>query len=220
MGYRRRRETFFRTNLVVLTDRDELAFSRVIREFCPDVMFMGVFAGDDGKRGYPLPSIPHDSDGRTSIMLPTPGQEDRWQLNIDMGRIMVSPWGQFYLERSKWEWMDPSKKWAFDLPLFGWGKLIVGFPRDDEEMKKYAGKLLRLVNKVTCKGGGYGLDACLWSQAGGKDERRGLGSGHCVDPSEEIKLNKYYDDALWEDRLPETPAWSRNIELPDDIRRV
>jgi len=106
------------------------------------------------------------------------------------------------LERSKWEWLDPSKKWAFDLPLLGWGTLIVGFPRDDEVMKKYAGKLLRLVNKVACKGGGYGLDACLWSQAGGIGERRGLGSGYCVDPSEEIKLNKYYDDSLWDDRLP------------------
>lgn len=70
-------------------------------------------------------------------------------------------------------------------------------------MKKFATKVLRLVNKVTWKGDRrYGLEACRWSQAGG-DVRRGLGPGWQIDPAEDIQLNKFYDDSLWKDRLPE-----------------
>jgi len=167
-----------------------------------------------------LSSIAHDCDDEVGICLPAPGDEQRWQINKKMERILVSPPVQYRLRRSNWEWHDPSKKWAFDLPLLGWGELLVGYPRDDEEMKKFAGKLLRLVNKVTTKGNTFGLDAALWSQSGHPDERRGLGSGLIVDPSEDIKLNKYYDDSLWDDRLPETPAWTRNIELPEDVLRI
>ncbi|MEK9724528.1 MAG: hypothetical protein VW405_13735 [Rhodospirillaceae bacterium] len=77
------------------------------------------------------------------------------------------------------------------------------------------------MNKITVKGHAFGLDACLWSLAGAAvGDRRGLGSGFVIDPDEDIKLNKYYDDDLWEDRLPEVPAWSRNRELPSGFRRV
>ena len=219
MGYRYERKTFFRGKRVVLTDRDELAFGRAIREFSPNAIFFGIPSGDQSGQAQFLPNIPYESRCGHSIFVPAPGQESQWQINIDTGGIMVRPHVHFNLKRSNWEWMDPSKKWAFDLPLLGWAEIVVGFPRDDEQLKKFAGKLLRLVNKVTRKGGTYGLDACLWSQSGG-DERRALGAGERIDPSEKILLNKYYDDALWDDRLPETPAWSRNIEIPGDIRRV
>lgn len=64
--------------------------------------------------------------------------------------------------------------------------------------------LSTLVN-VTMPLPGFGLHACQWSQAG-DSERRGLGSGILIDPSEKIELNKYYDDALWEDGLSEA-SW-------------
>ncbi len=96
--------------------------------------------------------------------------------------------------------------------------MVVGYPRDNEALKKFAGQLLRLPNKVTARGNAIGLDACRWSQAGG-DERRGLGGGELIDPSEKIELKKYYIDSLWDDRLPETPAWDRNIEPPPHLKR-
>jgi len=219
MGLRSGRETHFRRKLTVLTDRDELAFGRAIREFSPDVIFLGRHISDQSVVNPTIQSIPYSQGCTVGIMLPAPDQHRQWKINKEIGSLLVPPHVGFSLKRSKWEWMDPSKKWAFDLPLLGWAEIVVGFPRDDEELKKFAGKLLRLVNKVTRKGGTYGLDACLWSQSGG-DERRALGAGERIDPSEKILLNKYYDDALWDDRLPVTPAWSRNIEPPGDIRRL
>lgn len=195
------RETFFRSKSVVLTERDELAYSRVLREFCPGVLIAGNEYRKDQKRSGWVPNIPHGDSDQAFIMVPSPGQEDRWHLNAEMDMIVIRPRCQFYLRRSSWEWSDPTKKWAFDLPLLGWGGVVVGFPRDDPEIKKFCMKLLRLVNKVTWNRKSYGLDACRWSQAGGK-ERRGLGSGILIDPKEKIELNKYYDDTLWDDDLP------------------
>ena len=81
----------------------------------------------------------------------------------------------------------------------------MGFPNGDGDFKKYAGRVLRLVDKITWKRGSFGLHACKWSQAGGSD-RRGLGSGILIDPSEKIELNKYYDDALWDDGYRAVPC--------------
>lgn len=185
----------------MLTERDELAFSRALREFCPAVMILGRTSDEPQGRSFPLPNIPHDCSDRTSIALPAPGQEKQWQLNTDMRCIMVRPRCHLDLRRSSWEWLNPEKKWAFDLPLLGWGEVIVAFPKHDVGTEKFGMKLLRLINKVTWKRTGYGLDACRWSQAGGM-ERRGLGAGQVIAPNEKIALNKYYDDSLWDDRLP------------------
>ena len=205
MGSRRERETAFRRRAVVLTERDELALSRVLREFCPAVMIMGKTPDNAGKRSIPLPSIPHGIYDDVTITLPAPGQEKQWQINLDMRCLMVRPRCRFDLRRSSWERLDPEKKWAFDLPLLGWGEIIAAFPKNDRELGKFALKLLRLVNKVTWKRSDYGLDACRWSQSGGT-ERRGLGSGARIDSKEKIELNRYYDDTLWDDRLPERPT--------------
>ena len=89
-----------------------------------------------------------------------------------------------------------------------WGAVVVAYPMGDDELKQFAGKILRLVDKVTWKRTGYGLDACRWSQSGGA-ERRGLGSGVLIDPNIKIEFNKYYDDALWDDRLPDEPTGVR-----------
>lgn len=88
--------------------------------------------------------------------------------------------------------------------MLDWAEIVVGFPNGDDGFKKYAGKVLRLVDKITWKRQGFGLHACQWSQAGGT-ERRGLGSGILINPSEKIELNKYYDDALWDDGYRSVP---------------
>ena len=188
-----------------MTTRDELAFSRVLREFCPNVILAGSgYVGDEYKTGY-VPTIPLTTLSDVFIGVPAPGQARQWSLNRDMGFQIVHPWVKFELRRSKWEWWDPTRKWAFDLPLLGWGELVVGFPRENDDLKKFAMKLLRLVNKVTWKRTGYGLDSCLWSQAG-KNERRGLGAGHVFPSDETVVLNEYYDDTLWDDALPADAA--------------
>ena len=202
MGLQKGRKKLFRSRSVVLTERDEIAFSRVLREFYPDIWIVGSTKDDDKYSSSHLPSIPHAISSHISFILPSPGQEKRWQLNLDMQSLLIHPTCRFNLERSNWEWWDTRKKWAFDNPLLGWGKLSVAFPRDDPDqvLKKFSLKLLRLVNKV-CWKNGHGLDACIWSQTGGA-ERRGLGGGGGIDPKEDIKLNKYYDDSQWDDELP------------------
>jgi len=39
--------------------------------------------------------------------------------------------------------------------------------------------------------------------------RRAVGSGVQIPPDEPIKLNRYYDDSLWDDRLPDEPTGVR-----------
>lgn len=204
MAYYKDRETYFRRKDVGLTERDELAFSRVLREFAPGVMFF-----DNGDvRSEPVSNIPSCVSRWLDIALPSPGQERQWKLNIETRTQMVTPWVSFRMERSALAWPDPTKKWAFDPPLLCGGSLVVGFPKSAPELKPFAMKLLRLANKVTWKSWDTGLDACLWSQNGG-DTRRAVGPGIQIPRDEVIKLNKYYDDTLWDDRLPDAPTGVR-----------
>lgn len=202
MGMRKNKETHFRSRSVVLTERDELAFSHVVREFCPTVMIYGRPIGYQGLRTIRMPNITHDTSGLVNIVIPSPGQEKKWQLNLDMGTMMAWPWCSFEIRRSWWDWTYQEKKWAFDPPLLEFATITTSFPSADPGLQPFAMKLLRLVNKITWKSTGYGLDACLWSQSGG-EVRRALGAGSRVDPEENIQLNKYYDDSLWNDALPE-----------------
>jgi hypothetical protein len=84
-------------------------------------------------------------------------------------------------------------------------------------------KVLRLVGKVTWKGH-WGLDACLWSRTGGVVRRQIEGFGGLFAPDQvppDIPLNKYYDDSLWDDRLPENAALrgAEYLEYHDIIRK-
>ena len=198
MGYRERRETHFRSKSVVLTARDELAFRRVLREFDPDVRFSGIGSGPPRIYTERLEGIAFGTVDKVFIEVDPPA-EIRWpRARLDPAFGLSEPGVSMELQRSFWDWPDPTKKWAFDLPLLDWGSIIVGYPNGDDEFKRFAGKRLRLVDKITWKRQGFGLDACRWSQAGGT-VRRGLGSGILIDPAEKIELNKYYDDSLWDD---------------------
>ena len=180
-------DTSFRRRSIVFNERDELAYSRVLREFDPGVEF---FARTEERYDAPtieVPNIPNAISRDVAIVLPTPFEED---------------WGLEF-ERSRREWHDPTKRWAFDSPLLGYGEIVVVFPMGNEPLVKFCMRVVRLRSKVTWKRTGFGLDACRWSQSG---ERRGLGNGVLIDPNEKIELNKYYDDSLWDDRLPEQPT--------------
>ena len=200
----RNRQTYFRSKEVILTERDELAFSRVLREFEPGVQFFN----RDGDRVSPARNIPHCIDDPVSIELPAPDQKRQWRINLETRSRMVRPWVQFTMERSKMVWPDPSKKWAFDPPLLCGGRLTVGFPKDTPELKPLAMKLLRIANKVTWKTWDTGLDARHWSQSGGHT-RRAVGVGVQIPKDPPVKFNTYYDDALWDDCLPDEPTGVR-----------
>lgn len=198
MGYRERRETSFRSKSIVLTDLDELAFSRVLREFDPSVRFSCFKSDPPQIYTTRMAGIVFEESDKVFITLSTPIELQRPNAEL-LSDFRLSPPGlRITVERSKWQWPDPTKKWAFDPPLLDWAEIVVGFPNGDDGFKKYAGKVIRLVDKITWNRRGLGLHACLWSQAGGT-ERRGLGSGILIDPKEKIELNKYYDDSLWDD---------------------
>lgn len=205
MGYREHRETSFRRKRVVLTEVDELAFSRVLREFDRNVQFSCLSYGRLRRNTTSMKSLVFGESDEVHVILDTPAELRRpnAQLLDDFG---LAGWHlRMTLTRSKWDWPDPTKKWAFDPPLLDWAEIVVGFPNGDDGFKKYAGKVLRLVDKITWKRQRFGLHACQWSQAGGT-ERRGLGSGILIDPSEKIELNKYYDDTLWDDGYRTVPC--------------
>lgn len=192
-----------------MTERDELAYSRVLSELVPDILFY-----EDGGRASSstrrIPNIPASNEWQVYFAVPAPDQLADWARNFDFDWPVVEPTLYGYFQRSTWEWPDPAKKWAFDPPLMGEGNISIGFPRLNGDLKRLADRIIRSLNMVTTFGKQrYGLDACRWSQAGGK-ERRGLGVGELIDPFEKIELNKYYDDSLWDDDgLPEAPTGVR-----------
>ena len=118
------------------------------------------------------------------------------KINRDFSAIMVQPECHFEFHRSHWEYFsDPSKKYAFDSPLLGWGIITSSFPRDDEINKKFAGKVMRLVNKVSLRSIGY--DAMRISNEGGP--RCCVGIGIHIDEPKPFEHIKYYQDNLWDD---------------------
>ncbi|MCK5545889.1 MAG: hypothetical protein KAI27_00845 [Rhodospirillaceae bacterium] len=191
-----KKQTFHRAKCYVLSPRDELAFSRVLREVFPDVMF-----AQDDYRSHPsnmplIPSIAHSKKERIQIIIPSPGQEKRMKINHDFNTIMVQPECRFNYDRSHWEYPhDTTRKYAFDFPLLGWGEIVSSYPRDNDIYKKFSGKVMRLINKV-CSGS-IGYDAMRISSEGGK--RCCVGVGVHIDEPKPFERIKYYQDDLWDD---------------------
>jgi hypothetical protein len=204
-----------RSRSVVLNERDELAFSRVLREFCPQTMILEVVTG------RPPVIVPNIPAGRifVHICMPSPGHETEW----DPSRLLRDPdsekYCRFHYERGCWGWYPTDRNWFFDPPSLEDGLLYVSYPRGDKEMQRFAMRVQRLVNKVLWKGNYVGLDACIWSQTGGV-VRRAV-NGKLIDPSADIRLNKYYDDTLWDDRLPDVPTMhnAHYLEYHDILRK-
>ena len=181
----------------MLSPRDELAYSRVLREYFPSVLFIQ----DDFRSNISdlpiIPSIAHSETDRIRIIIPSPEQEERMKINQDFNSILVRPICRIHYDRSHWEYFsDPSKKFAFDSPLLGWGSLVASFPRDDEENKKLASKIMRLANKV-CGDDVIGYDSMRISSEGGK--RCAVGIGTHIETAKPFKHIKYYQDDLWDD---------------------
>ncbi|HSG71882.1 MAG TPA: hypothetical protein VLA12_15810 [Planctomycetaceae bacterium] len=204
--------TCFRWRDFVMTERDELAYSRALRELVPGILFYES-SGRPKTRNRRVPNIPASTEWEVYLAIPSPDQMAAWSRNLVSDNMVVRPALYGHFQRSKWEWPDPTKKWAFDPPLISWGNVSFGFACDDDEIRRFADRIARCLSKITTHGKQrLGLDACLWSQSGGA-QRRGLGPGYLIDPEERIELNKYYDDTLWDDRLPEVATGVR-VDLP------
>lgn len=193
---------FHRSRELVLSHRDELAYSRRLKETWPTALF----AEDDYRNSLsqmPLvPSIAHARTVRVQIVIPTTGAEERLRLSADLGFVIVHPDVYVQYDRSHWEWPhDPSKKWAFDPPLLGSGRLIVSFRKDDPDGAVLAKKVLRTPGKITWRGT-YGLDALRWTTEGGTERRRLGGGEGRAPPGWTMPDKPYYRDELWEDDPP------------------
>ena len=195
---------FHRSHDFVMTERDELAFSRVLRELFPEVTFLE----DDYKKRFSqmrvLPAIPYAVTRRVLIVIPSPGQEARMRLNHETGIVMIEPECRVQFDRSQWEnTLYPEKKWAFDHPILGWGRFSVSFPRDDTINRKFAMRVLRSINKILYKRT-FGHDACRYCLEGGP--RCALGNGLRPEGDWTFPDLHYYNDSLWDDRLPDNPT--------------
>lgn len=191
-----------------MTERDELAYSRVLTELIPDIIFYE-YGGRANSQMHRIPNIPASNEWQVYLTIPEPHQLAEWARNFDFDYPIVGSAIYGYFHRSAWEWPDPTKKWAFDPPLMAEGNISVCFPCLNDDLKRLAEQIVRSLSKVTALGKRrFGLDACRWSQAGGS-KRRGLGPGTLIDPNTTIKLNKYYDDTLWSDHLPDVPTGVR-----------
>lgn len=199
MRPRKDRETHFRGKRVVLSERDELAYSRVLREFDPEIrgidrVFRGnreLQTGSDG--------LSYDDSRTVCLHVFPPEAKKRLPLYREFGLNELDLRIPLDFRRSIWSRPIRDHHWAFE-EILNWGEVWVAFPMGDDELGRFAMKVLRLAGKVTWKRGPFGLDACRWSQTGGS-VRRGLGNGQLIDPAEKIELNKYYDDSLWDDGL-------------------
>ncbi len=200
----------YRSTKLAFTERDELAFSRVLREFSPQTV---MFEHDGRHEDYAefdsrIPNIPSSRSFMIDIGMPSPGREGTWKVPETVIQMVEQSICRFFYYRGRWEWASLDHKWVFDPPSLGFGEFVAWYPCADATMKKFAMRVLRLAGKVTS--GSRGLDACIWSQTGGV-VRRSIGGGYPLDPGEKFRLNKYYDDSLWDDRLPETSTM-RGVE--------
>lgn len=194
--------TCWRRHRVVLNESDEVAFSRALREFCPQTRIF-----EENREEAALPNIAHARGwARLHIVMPSPGQEKTWIVPTTYDEVEHKLICRFTYERSTWVWYFPDRAEQSDPPHMTEGEFVACFPCGNVEMQKFAMKVLRLVRRVTWNPGGYlGLAACRWSQMGGP-VRRTVHGGRPIDPAANIRLNKYYDNALWKDRLPDGPT--------------
>jgi hypothetical protein len=192
--------TCWRTSRVVLNESDEVAYSRVLREFCPQTRIF------DGHYDAALPNIAHASGAaRLNIVMPSPGQEQTWIAPTSYDEIHHKLICRFTYERSTWAWYFPDRAEQSDPPHMTPGEFVAMFPCGNVEMQKFAMKVLRLIRKVTWKNKYFGLAASRWSQMGGP-VRRTVSGGKPIPPEADIRLNKYYDNSLWDDQLPDLPT--------------
>src|SRR3989339_784213 len=110
---------FHRSHDFVMTERDELAFSRVLRELFPEVTFLE----DDYKKRFSqmrvLPAIPYAVTRRVLIVIPSPGQEARMRLNHETGIVMIKPECRVQFDRSQWEnTLYPEKNGHLTIPYW------------------------------------------------------------------------------------------------------
>jgi hypothetical protein len=215
----------YRTRAVAFTERDELdelAFGRVLREFCPQTV---MFEMDGRHPDYEqftarIPNIPSSRISHIAIYMPSPGQRDTWTTPIDIVQASKQSICRFVFHRGNWAWATLERKWVFDPPSLSRGSFVAWYPCNDAKMKKFAIQVFRLPSKITRRGGSAGLDAVLWSQTGGV-VRRSIGGGYPSAPTPLVQLNKYYDDSLWDDRLPEesTMGGVEFLEWHEELRR-
>ena len=169
---------------VIFTKRDELAFSRVLRELCPAAVITQDHGDEAVQSPLAVPNIPHAPLQCVAITLPPANC-------------------RFEYVRSAFLLADPDKDWAIGKPeLFVLADFTVWFPPSDREAELFARQVIGLLQKVTYRHEAKNPEGLhLFTES--ESVWHGLGTAQRSDLHEDIRRNKYYDDSLWDDRMPD-----------------
>ncbi len=146
---------------VALTRIDEAAYSVLLREAFPGIVFVGYWALHklkDHNRGMTaewfeangFDSIHAVEETQVKAIIPS----CRWRplpLVIDgYSYNLRGPYLSFYYHRGDWDWRTyRGAKLAYDPPTLNWGNINTSYLTDEPAQKAFYGKALRLVRKVS-----------------------------------------------------------------------
>jgi hypothetical protein len=200
----------YRTRGVYFTERDELAFGRVLREFSPRVIF---FENDRRTAlSVCIPNIPASCTECVEIFMPPPGQESSWIAPPDWVQGVKQNSCRFTFTRGGWASPGPpppGRRWLFDWPFPSRSEFVAWFPCHDINLKRFSTKVLRLIDKIVSKPpSDAGLDADGWRNAR-ETLTYSVRGEYPIDPEAPILSSNSYNDALWDDRLPEVSTLPR-----------
>lgn len=207
------KERFF-----ILDERDEIAFTRILRETFPNIRFA------DQRRLYTPEIEIHNwlSECNTDYVDAfVPEQGDCIPL------ILPSPLkGEFYLDlpqrhfriyRSSWTWSTYDRKWAFDDPTLEDGSISGSYYRETgNDVRLFLNTVWRLLTKITVNVGSSwcGFSALNWAAQKPRRMLRGA-----IRPPEDWSFPEdcpYYQDELWDDNPPRDRKLTYCGNVPPD----
>ena len=195
---------------LIFSERDEIAFGRILRERYPTVRYVQ-------EKRYWTDDIPvfnniaECPEGLLEVFVP----DENWRPLI-LSYPNKSTKTEYYLHtrppqfryfRSKWLWPGIIRKFAFDPPTLESGHVEGAFYREnDEEQRLFLVAVWRLITKISmCIGDRWcGYDAMREALS----RPRGMLDG-CIRPPEDWVFpedNPYYNDDLWDDSVEDHPG--------------
>ncbi len=194
---------------VIFTERDEVAFSRILRDRFPTVRFQENARNhsDDILVCNRLQDCP---GSRLYIFVP---KEDWTPLILNCPPPLSNefylhkPRTHFIYYRGHWSWLPPNRKWACEMPNLTAGHVEGAYYREgDNETRLFLNTVWRLITKISvCIGSRWcGYDALRHAQ---ERPRRMLDG--CIRPAEDWRFPEdcpYYRDELWDDDASSHPG--------------
>jgi hypothetical protein len=188
----------------ILDERDEIAFTRILRETFPNIRFV------DQKRLYTPEIEIHNwlSECNTDYVDAFVPEQDDWSPLILPSSLkgefdLHLPQRYFRIRRSSWTWSTWDRKWAFDDPTLEDGYISGSYYCETgDDVRLFLNTVWRLLTKITVNVGSSwcGYSALRWAA---KKPRRMLRGA--ISPLENWSFPEdcpYYRDELWNDDPP------------------